>query len=80
LAPTSGELTSTTITLIKLPKKTSTTDVVLTILDTNQGDKALLREAKLQKRKAISPDPQDDKLDHEIDNFELIHQQVEKRK
>jgi hypothetical protein len=47
LAPTSGELTSTTRTLIKLPKKTSTTDVVLTILDTNQGDEALLLEAKL---------------------------------
>jgi hypothetical protein len=78
--PTSSELTSTTRTLIKLPKKTSTTHVVLTILDTNQGDEALLREASLQKRKVISPDPQDDKLDHEINNFELIHQQVEKCK
>jgi hypothetical protein len=39
------------------PKKTSSTGAILTTLDTNQGDKALVLEAKLQKRKAIDPDP-----------------------
>jgi hypothetical protein len=32
------------------------------------------------KRKAINPGPQDDELDHEINNLEAIHQQVEKRR
>jgi hypothetical protein len=39
------------------PKKTATIGVVLTTLNTNQGDETLLREVRLQMRKAISPDP-----------------------
>jgi hypothetical protein len=48
-------------------------------LDTNQ-DIILLREARSHKRKAASPTPQEDELDQEINNLEVIHQQVEKRK
>jgi Flp pilus assembly protein TadD len=58
------------------PKKATTTDPVLRTLDTNQGDEALLREARNQKRKAISLEPQD----HEINNLEAIHQHLEKHK
>jgi hypothetical protein len=36
------------------------------------------QEARSQKRKAISPEPRDEELDHEINNLEAIHQQVEK--
>jgi hypothetical protein len=39
------------------PKKTATIGVVLTMLNTNQGDETLLREARTQMRKAISHDP-----------------------
>jgi hypothetical protein len=76
LAPTSSDLTTTTHTI---PKK-ATTSSVLQTLDTNQGDEALLREARNQKRKAISPEPQDQELDQEINNLEAIHQQLEKRR
>jgi hypothetical protein len=62
------------------PKKATTTGFILGTLDTNQEDEALLREARNQKRKAISPTPQDDALDQEISNLEAIYQQVEKRK
>lgn len=62
------------------PEKATSTGVVLTPLDTNQGDETLIQEARIMKRKAISPEPQDDKLDHEIKNLEAIHQEVEKRR
>jgi hypothetical protein len=61
------------------PKKTTALGDVLTPLDTNQ-DGILLREAQSQKRKAISPTPQDEDLDQEIRDLEAIHQQVEKRR
>jgi hypothetical protein len=61
------------------PKKTMIPGPVLVPLDPNQ-DGILLREARSQKRKVVSPTPQDDELDHEINNLEAIHQQVEKRK
>jgi hypothetical protein len=47
------------------PKKATTTGSVLGTLDTNQGDEALLREARNQKRKAISQEPHDQELDQE---------------
>jgi hypothetical protein len=61
-------------------KKATTTSSVLRTLDTNQGDKALLREVRNQKRKAISLEPPDQELDQEIYNLEAIHQQLEKRR
>jgi hypothetical protein len=60
-------------------KKTMVPGPILAPLDPNQ-DGVLLREARSQKRKVVSPTPQDDELDHEINNLEAIHQQVEKRK
>jgi hypothetical protein len=48
------------------PKKPTTISVVVTPLDTNQGEEALVREARKQKRKAVSPTPQDEALDREI--------------
>jgi hypothetical protein len=47
-------------------------------LDTNQ-EGLLLREARSQKRKAISPTPQEEELDQEIMDLEDIHRQVERR-
>jgi hypothetical protein len=61
------------------PKKTTTLGAVLAPLDTNQ-DGILLREARSQKRKATSPNPQGEELDQEISNLEGIHQQVKKRR
>jgi hypothetical protein len=57
------------------PKMATTTSSVLRTLDTNQGDKALLKEVRNQKRKAFNLEPQDQELDQEIDNHEAIHQQ-----
>jgi hypothetical protein len=48
-------------------------------LDPNQ-ETLSLREAQSQKRKATSPTPQEDKLDQEIRNMEMLHQQVQKKK
>ena len=48
-------------------------------LDTNQ-EELLLRETRSQKRKAISPTPQDEEVDQEIRDLEDIHQQVEIRR
>jgi hypothetical protein len=62
-----------------MPPKKATTGSILRTLHTNQGDEALLREARNQKRKAISPLPQYQELDQEINNLEAIHQQLEKR-
>jgi hypothetical protein len=61
-------------------KKSTGTGAVLMPLDPNQGEEALFREARNQKRKAINTDPRDNKLDREINNLEAIHQQVEKHK
>jgi hypothetical protein len=44
-------------------KKAITIGSVLRTLDTNQGDKALLKEVRNQKRKSINPEPQDQELD-----------------
>jgi hypothetical protein len=76
--PPVNSLTTTTWFVMPLKKATSPSPV-LTPLDLNQ-DGVLLREARSQKRKFVSPTPQDDELDHEISNLEAIHQQVEKRK
>jgi hypothetical protein len=37
-------------------------------------------EAQNQKRKAISPTPQEEELDQKIRDLEAIHQQVERRR
>ena len=62
-----------------LLKKRVAPRVALALLDTNQ-DGLLLREARSQKRKAISRTPQDEELDQEIRDLEAIHQQVEVRR
>jgi hypothetical protein len=62
------------------PKKASATGVAaLQPLDPNQ-ETLSLREARSQKRKAISPTPQEDELDQEIRNMKMLHQQVQKKK
>jgi hypothetical protein len=61
------------------PKKTMVPGAILVPLDTNQ-DGILLREARCQKRKATSPTLQDEELDQGTSNFEVINQQVEKRR
>jgi hypothetical protein len=61
------------------PKKTTVPGAALAPLATNQ-DGLLLREARSQKRKAISLTPQDEELDQEIRDLEAIHQQVERRR
>jgi hypothetical protein len=73
LEPTSGDSTTTATTYIMSPKKAIATSFILRTLDTNQGDKALLREARNQKRKVVSPEPQDEELDQEINNLEATH-------
>jgi hypothetical protein len=62
------------------PKKVSATGAAaLQPLDPNQ-ETLSLREAQSQKRKAISPTPQEDDLDQEIRNMEMLHQQVQRKK
>jgi hypothetical protein len=61
-------------------KKATEPRSILRTLDPNQGDKALIREARNQKRKVNSPGPQEEELYEEINNLEVIHQQIEKRK
>jgi hypothetical protein len=62
------------------PKKASTTGAAtLKPLDPNQ-DVVSLREARSQKRKAISPTPPEDDLDQEIQKMEMLHQQVQQKK
>jgi hypothetical protein len=83
LAPTSGELTSTTFgkasTFDIPPKKATVPGAALQPLDTNQ-DSLSLREARSQKRKATSPTLQEEQLDQEIRDLEAIHQQVQRKK
>jgi hypothetical protein len=61
------------------PKKAAAPGVALASLNTNQ-EGLLLREARSQKRKAISPTPHEEDLDQEIRDLEAIHQQVERRR
>jgi hypothetical protein len=66
-------------TFVMPTKKTIVPGAVLAPLDTNQ-DGILLREGWSQKRKVVSPTPQDEELNQEISNHEAINQQVEKRR
>jgi hypothetical protein len=59
------------------PKKTAAPGAALQPVDVNQET---LREARIQKRKATSPTPQEEELDQEIRDQEAIHQQVQKRR
>jgi hypothetical protein len=62
------------------PKKASTTGAgTLQPLDPNQ-EVLSLREARSQKRKAVSPTPPEDDLDQEIQNLEILQQQVQRKK
>jgi 16S rRNA C967 or C1407 C5-methylase (RsmB/RsmF family) len=58
-------------------KKTTVPGAALQPLDTNQET---LREARSQKRKAISPTPQEEELDQGIRDLEAIHQQVQRKR
>jgi hypothetical protein len=58
-------------------KKAITLGAALALLGNQEG--LPLREARNQKRKAISPKPQEEEPDQEIKDLEAIHQQVEKR-
>jgi hypothetical protein len=58
------------------PKKSSALGAALQPLDVNQET---LPEARSQKRKAISPTPQEEELDQEIRDLEAIHQQVQRK-
>jgi hypothetical protein len=61
-----------------LPKKTSSgIGAALQPLDVNQNT---MREARTQKRKAISTTPQEEELDQEIRDLEAIHQQIERKR
>ena len=62
------------------PKKASATGAAaLQPLDHNQ-ETLSLREARSQKRKVVSPTPQEDELDQEIREMEMLHQQVQRKK
>ena len=62
------------------PKKPSATGAAaLQPLDHNQ-ETISLREARSQKRKAVSPTPPEDEIDQEIRNMEMLHQQVQRKK
>jgi hypothetical protein len=61
------------------PKKAIAPGAALAPLHINQ-EGLPLREAQNQKRKAISPTPQEEELDQEIRDLETIHQQVERRR
>jgi hypothetical protein len=61
------------------PKKAISLEAALAPLDINQ-EGLPLREAWNQKRKTISPTPQEEELDQEIRDLEAIHQQVERRR
>jgi hypothetical protein len=60
------------------PKKAIAPGAALAPLNINQ-EGLPLREARNQKRKAISPTPQEEELDQEIRDLEAI-QQVERRR
>jgi hypothetical protein len=83
LAPTSGELASTTFgkasTFDMPPKKATVPGASLQPLNTNQ-DALSLREARSQKRKTTSLTLQEEQLDQEIRDLEATHQQVQRKK
>jgi phosphoglycerate dehydrogenase-like enzyme len=62
-----------------MKKASATGAATLQPLDPNQ-DVLSLREARSQKRKATSPTPPEDDLDQEIQNLEMLHQQVQRKK
>jgi hypothetical protein len=70
----------TTTTYIMSSKNAMATGSVLRTLDPSQGDESLVREARNQKRKFVSPEPEDEELDRKINDLEPIHQQMEKRR
>jgi hypothetical protein len=78
LAPTSGDF-MTTSTYTMPPKKAAATSSIFAAINPNQGNEALIREVRNQKKKAISS-PREEELDEEINNFETIHEQVEKHR
>jgi hypothetical protein len=61
------------------PKKAIAPVAAIAPLDINQ-EGLPLREARNQKRKAISPTPQEEGLDQEIRDLEAIHQHVERKR
>jgi hypothetical protein len=65
------------VTFVIPSKKSSALGAALQPLDVNQET---LREARIQKRKATSPTPQEEELDQEIRDLEAIHQQVQRKK
>jgi ABC-type Fe3+-citrate transport system substrate-binding protein len=60
-------------------KKAATTSSILTPIDPNQGNEALIREARNQKM-AISSPSREEELNEKINNLKVIHQQVEKHR
>jgi hypothetical protein len=66
-------------TFVMPPKKAIAPEASLQPLDTNQ-ETLSLREARIQKRKATSPTPQEEELDQEIRDLEAIHQQVHSKR
>jgi hypothetical protein len=70
----------TTSTYTMPPKKIAATSCILALIDPNQWNEAIIREARNKKKKAIRLHPREEYLDVEINNLELVHQQVEKRK
>jgi hypothetical protein len=65
-------------TFVMPPKKTTAPGAALQPLDNNQ-ETLSLRESRSQKRKATSPTPQEEELDHEIRDIEAIHHQVQRK-
>jgi hypothetical protein len=61
------------------PKKAIAPGAALAPLDINQ-EGLHIKESRNQKRKPISPTPQEEELDQEIRDLEAIHQQVERRR
>jgi hypothetical protein len=62
------------------PKKASAAGTAaLQPLDHNQ-ETVSLREARSQKRKAVSPTSPEDEIDQEIRDMEILHQQVQRKK
>jgi flagellar biosynthesis chaperone FliJ len=59
------------------PKKATATCSIISSIYPNQGNKALIREARNQKKKFVNSPPHEEEIDEEINNLELIHQQVE---
>jgi hypothetical protein len=79
LVPTSSDFTTTSTDTMP-SKKVATTSSILASINPNQGNEAIIREARIQNKKAISSPPREEDLDEEISNIEAIHQQVEKHR